>query len=199
LKNISDKTRAIESIDDLDINAFDDIKDYQKALIQVAHKEFERENQKKEDARRVQEIETKITEEFSKKMTKAAETNPEIYEAVGYINQFAEHIPAQTRYALLTEDNSAEVMYEIATTEGLLETIIRMNPLDAARKIAKISAKYDNQVQVPKASVVIPEKMPTKANTPNIAGKPTSGKLKYSDSMTQSEYKAWCKQEGIKI
>lgn len=198
IRNISEKTKAIESIDDLDINDFTDIKEYQKALITVAQKEFEKEQTKKEETRRIQEIEQNITKEFTLKLEKAVAKNPEVKDAADYIGQFAAHIPAQTRYALLTEDNPGEVMYEIATTPGLLEQISRMNPLDAARKIAKISSKYDN---VSESKVLdIPKVMPTtRTGTPNIKANVASGKIQYSDNMSMKEYKAWAKQENIRI
>lgn len=185
MRSITEKTKTIESIDDLDINDFEDIKEYQKALITVAHKEFEKENSKKEDARRIQEIEQNITKEFLGKVERSAAKNPEIKDAAEYIGQFAAHIPAQTRYALLTEDNPGEVIHEIVTTPGLLEQIVKMNPLDAARKIAKMSAKYDNVQE--KETVEIPKTMP-RTGTPNVKTKPVS-QSRYSDDMPLSEYR----------
>lgn len=197
IRNISEKTKAIESIDDLDINDFSDIKEYQKALITVAQKEFEKESAKKEETRRIQEIEQNITKEFLGKVERSAAKNPEIKDAADYLGQFAAHIPAQTRYALLTEDNPGEVIHEIVTTPGLLEQIVRMNPLDAARKIAKMSAKYDN---VQEAKVIdIPKVMPMKTGTPNIKANVSSGKIQYRDDMSVKEYKAWAKQQGIRL
>lgn len=196
-KNVSEKVKTIDNIEDLDITQFEDIKDYQKALANVIKKEFERENERKEYERNIVEAENKILSTFNQSIERAAKSNPEIKEAVEYLGQYSNHIRPEIRYALLTDEYGPEVIYEIATTPGLLQEIVTMNPLDAARKITKISTKYERQSSenvennmsnnIPKS---MPKPTPKVASTPNVTTK-NGGKGfgRYSDDIPLSEYR----------
>lgn len=196
-EKINQKVSKVNSIDELDINNFEDIKEYNKAFAEVMRREIQQENEKIAEQKRIQDIETKIMTEFSNRISKASEKNSEIGEAAEYIGQFAQHIPAQTRYALLVDENSPEVMYEIATTPGLLQDLVKMNPIDATRKIARMSAKYDGKEDVvvpksmPKQVANIPSQMsvkPKAAGTPNVRAEGTGGS-RFSENMSMSEYR----------
>jgi len=202
-RNTEEKVKTIESIEDLDINDFQDLKDYNRAFAQVFRKELQKEQEIIEERTKVERIEKEIFTTFQDKITKAVSRNPEVNDALNYVNQFAERIPAETRYALLTDENAADIIYEIATTEGLLEALTKMNPLDAARKLGKISSKYDSnntsESSIPKSMEKVQEKIPSKMGTPNLKGKPVSGQIKYRDDMSMAEYKQWARANNIKI
>jgi hypothetical protein len=189
-----EKVKQVHSVDDLKLEDFENFNDYQRALIEVAHKEFRKEMEKESENKRVQEIENNIMSEFSNRVSKAVSENPEINDAVEYISQFAQHIPAQTRYSLLVDENSPEVIYEIATTPGMLESIIKMNPLDAARKIARMSSKYDNKDdssvnrEIKNIPSSIPKTMTKATGTPNLKGSSMSN-VKIKDTTSMSEYR----------
>lgn len=190
------KTKKI--VDGMDLSDIDpDQQTIEEVLQKVAIKvktQVQAETAKAEEAKRISEIETRIADEFTKKVEKASAKNPEITEAVKYINTFAQHMPKETRYALVTDDNVGEVLYDIATTEGLLEQILRMNPIDAARKIAKISAKYDSQddgsnlSKATQRNVEIPKVMPKSTGTPPKPSQTSKPTLRYSDDMPMSQY-----------
>ncbi len=190
-KNVKDKVSKIESIDDLNIDDFQDMKEYQKALVQVAQKEFEREMQRKEHEREIQENQNRIVETFGKSVERAAKVNPEIKEAIEYAGKFTQYIPAETRYALLTDEYGPEVINEIVTTPGMLESIIKMNPIDAGRKIGRMSAKYERMENEPKISIPshMEKPQPKVAGTPNVKGKASGNIGNYSDDIPLSEYR----------
>lgn len=200
-KETKDNIKKYKTPKDVKIDEFEDLDKFFETRDEIVinntieryKQELEIENEKK----RTQEIQDKILNELSSKLQKAVEKNPEIKHAVEYIDKFAAYLPPETRYALVTEDNPGEVMYEIATTPGLLEQLMKMHYVDAGRKIAKMSAKYDN-IQEEKV-IDIPKVMPMKTGTPNIKSNVSSGKIQYRDDMSVKEYKAWAKQQGIKL
>lgn len=191
-KNVKDKVSKIESVDDLNIDDFTDMKEYQKALVQVAQKEFERDMQRRDHERQIREAEDRIITTFGQSVERAAKLNPEIKEAIEYAGQFTQYIPAETRYALLTDEYGPEVINEIVTTPGMLESIIKMNPIDAGRKIGRMSAKYEKMESEHKAPQ-IPSHMekpaPKVAKTPNVQGKTNASFGSYSDDISMSEYR----------
>ena len=77
-----------------------------------------------------------------------------------------------------------------------------MNEIDAARKLTRISSKYDNRetVQNTQKSVnEIAQNYQKKTPVPNVKGKPVSGQLKYSDDMSNAEFREWARANRIKI
>lgn len=195
------KVKEIGSVEELNAAMSElSIEEYNAHLINLARKSFEAEQSKKEEKSRIEKIETDIREAVSSKIEKAQERIPEIKEAVTYLNQYADYISPEARYAMLTDDNAAEVMFEIATDAALLEFIIKANPIDVQRKIARISAKYDNAPIVNKPAKVEAFVPKTPVGSPKTAGNMAApGKRKYSDSevakMTGAEYRK-AKTEG---
>ena len=102
-------------------------------------------------------------------------------------------MPTETRYALVTDDNVGEVLFEVATTEGLLESLLKMNPIDAVRRLSKISQKYDSDSdgsalsKVTQKQVEIPKTMP-RTGTPPRSTQPVKSSTKYDDNMSFTEY-----------
>lgn len=193
------KVSEINSIEDLNAKMSElSIEEYNSHLITLARKQFELEAEKRQEQERIKKFEKDLNDNFMTKIERSAKTNPEIREAVEYLGQYAQRIPAQTRYALLTDDNTAEVIFEIATTPELLNFIISSNPIDSARKIAKLSSKYDNQSS--SESTSIQAFVPKSSLSPKTSqASPAPGKRKYSDAeiakMSSADYRK-AKAEG---
>lgn len=192
------KSASINSIKDLNEKMSEmSIEEYNINLVRLIKDDLQKEQDERDSKARIKEIEDKIFSEFTNRVDSASKKNPEIKEAVDHVSKFANYIPAETRYALLTDDNSPDVIYEIATTEGLLESIIRMNQTDAIRRIAKISAKYDSTsrpLEIPRAMEQVKA-----VGTPKIPASSKPSIRRYSDEevskMTSSEY-AKAKRDG---
>jgi hypothetical protein len=132
-------------------------------------------------------------------LIKASESNPDVIDAANYIAEKANLFSPETRYALVTDDHAPEIMHEIATTPGLLKSLLQMNPVDASRKIGRMSAKYDDRPEgvskVTARGSEIPDvmpgtKTPAKTGSPNTQGKPANvGKVKWHPGMSASEQK----------
>jgi len=156
------------------------VEEYNKALIRITRQEI----QKEMEQVRQQELQAKQEQElattYQKNLEKDIAENPEIEQAKTFIEEHAEYIPADVRYALVTDDNVGKLMYDIATTEGLLEKLCKGNPLDSIKTIAKLSAKYEYQKQEKNivkesAPVEIPKKMSFGPKTSNVSA-PASSK-----------------------
>lgn len=190
------KVKDIQTLDELtakfDNNEINSA-EYHNTLLRLAKQEFQKEQDEKARIAEQKKFEDDLNTNFVKKIESASKTNPEVVEAVNYITEnFAQHLRPETRYALLTDDNAGEVIYEIATNQELLEFVLKANPIDVARKIAKLSSKYDNKTvpekPMPKVEAMVPKQ--TTAKTPNIGSKP-SPSTRYRDDMSMSEYRKW--------
>ena len=118
--------------------------------------------------------------------------NPEVVDAIQYIERYAEKINPQVRRALLTDDNAADLCYEIATNKDLLKLVIDGDPIDAVRAMTKWSTKFtrDSDKIIDKKSE---SEVPTdvKAMIPKtVKGTISQGK-KDPNKMSMSEYRKW--------
>lgn len=197
---LEEKTKEITSVDELTSKIGEmDINEYTQTLLKIARNNFEEDNRKVQETARIQKIEKDISDNFVAKLEVAAKKNPEIKDAAEYLSvNYMSQIRPEVRYAMVTDDNAPEVLFEIATDADLLNFICNANPIDAARKIARISAKYDNvQAQVKKpAEAFVPKSTPT--GSPRVQGMPTTGrKLRDEDiaKLSMSDY-AKAKRDG---
>lgn len=188
------KISEINSIEDLNSKMSElSIEEYNSHLITLARKQFEQEQEKRQEQERIQKFEKDLNDNFVAKIEKSSKSNPEIREAVDYLGQYANRIPPQTRYALLTDDNAGEVIFEIATTPELLNFVMTANPIDVARKIAKLSSKYDN-VSQNSTNETVQAYVPKSSLSPKTSqASPAPGKRKYSDAeiakMSSADYR----------
>ena len=188
------KVSEINSIEDLNAKMSElSIEEYNSHLITLARKQFEQEQEKRQEQERIQKFEKDLNDNFVAKIERSAKTNPEIREAVDYLGQYATRIPAQTRYALLTDDNAGEIIFEIATNPDLLNFIISSNPIDSARKIAKLSSNYDN-ISQNSTNETVQAYVPKSSLSPKTSqASPAPGKRKYSDAeiakMSSADYR----------
>ena len=156
------------------------VEEYNKALIRITRQEIQKEMEEVRQKEVQVKQEQELAASYMKNLEKDIAENPEIEQAKSFIEEHAEYIPADVRYALVTDENVGKLMYDIATTEGLLEKLCKGNPLDSIKTIAKLSAKYDYQKEskpVVKESepVTIPKKMSLGPKTSNISA-PASSK-----------------------
>lgn len=132
---------------DIDPNSFETMDDYIKAVTDIKVKKAleasERSNLEKQTLAKQVEIENQIGQSFESKLHAYSEVNPKVIEASQHLAQYAENIPPEVRLSLLTDDNAAQVTWEIATNAQLIETLINANPIQSIKMIAKLSAKYD--------------------------------------------------------
>jgi len=196
-RETSEKVSKYNSVDDLKLSNFDTIEDYQRALVEVIQKNTEKVYEQREEAKRIQKIENDIEETFNNRLIKASKNNPDVIIAYNYISKKSNLFSPETRYALVTDEHAPEIIHEIATTEGLLKSLLQMNPIDAGRKIGRMSAKYDDRPEgvsrVTAKGSEIPDvmpKTPAKTGSPNTQGKPANvGKVKWHPGMSASEQK----------
>lgn len=188
------KVSEINSIEDLNAKMSElSIEEYNSHLITLARKQFEQETEKRQEQERIQKFEKDLNDNFMSKVERASKSNPEVKDAVEYLGQYAQRIPPQTRYAMLTDDNAGEVIFEIATNPELLNFVMTANPIDVARKIAKLSSKYDNASQN-STNEPVQAFVPKSVGSPKTStSSPAPGKRKYSDAeiakMSSADYR----------
>lgn len=183
---------------EIDPNKFETMAEYIKAVtdakVSTALKAQEKELISRQSDQKIAEIERNIGNSFSEKVAEYAVVNPEIQQAVDHLTKYAQHIPPDVRMALLTDENAAAVAWEIATSSDLLEQVIRGNPLQSIKAIARISARHDSAPQ--KAGTPAPF-VPT-SKKPVVPEVPRStASQKNTDSMSNKE--AWNQYKAGKI
>lgn len=194
---LEQKTKEITSVEELTAKAGEmDLNEYTQALLNIANRKFEEDRKKEAETARMAAVEKEISEVYINRITESAKKNPEITEAAEYLTQnYAKYLPRETRYALVTDEHVGEVIYEIATNKDLINFICTANPIDAARKIAKISAKYDadisKSVRKPQVEAFVPKNTPT--GSPKISNSAGSSTRKYTDAeiarMSSAQYR----------
>lgn len=192
-EKVTPTKKAVEDPDELDPNDFETVRDYLKARDKVQEEKIQRafmermENTRRQ--REVEEYQTKVITDFSTKVNEAIKYNPEVVDAVKYLEGFADKINPHVRRALLTDDNAPDLCYEIATNPELLKTIINGDPIDAVRAMTKWSAKFTRDENRAVNQNKAPEDI--KAMIPKtVKGTITKGTKKVED-MSMAEYKKW--------
>lgn len=133
-----------------------------------------------------------IVGSFEQKVQIAAQANPDLPKAVEHLNKIAQYIPVEVRHALLTDENAAQLAWEIATNQELLDYVCMQNPVNSIKVLAKLSAKYDVDEAPAKSATSAPTKptafAPTK-QAPKVPNVPKSGAgNKSTDNMSPKEY-----------
>jgi len=194
-EKVTPKKKEIEDPDELDPNDFETVKDYLKARDRVQEEKIQKAFMERMENTRIQkaneEYQAKIVSDFQKNVEEAMKYNPEVVDAIQYIERYAEKINPNVRRALLTDDNAADLCYEIATNKDLLKLVIDGDPIDAVRAMTKWSAKFtrDSDKIVEKKSDEVPTDV--KAMIPKtVKGTISQGK-KDPNKMSMSEYRKW--------
>jgi len=136
-----------------------------------------------------EDYQSSLIKNFQANVEEAAKHNPEVVEAIQYIEGFADRINPHVRRALLTDDNSADLCFEIATNPSLLAIVVNGDPIDAVRAMAKWSAKFERKTVATPIEKEVPEDI--KAMIPKTIKGTATRSAKKPEDMSISEYKAW--------
>jgi hypothetical protein len=208
---LEDRIRAIEArsaeIDKLadgempDASKFETLQDYVNALaeakVKAALKLNQQEQLKNERETAAKAYEQEIGSSFEQKVQIAAQANPDLPKAVEHLNKLAQHIPIEVRHALITDENAAQLAWDIATNQELLDYVMMQNPINSIKVLAKLSAKYDPVEDTPSKAApaaVAGNKpvafTPSAKQAPKLPNVPKSGASgnKNWDNMSPSQY-----------
>ena len=132
---------------DIKIEDYDDVEKYladrDEAIKAATVADIEGRFQQREIQRLEQQQNEAIVDRFSKNVEEAVKYNPDIAQAVGFLDQHAHNLHPAVARELLIDENAAEVIHDIVTNQELLTKLFRANPDDAVRMINRISAKID--------------------------------------------------------
>lgn len=179
-----------------DPSKFATMQEYLDALtesrVNAALKLREQERLQIEQQQAAQAYEQEIASSFEQKVQIAAQANPDLPKAVEHLNKIAQHIPVEVRQALITDENAAQLAWEIATNQELLEYVCKQNPVNSIKVLAKLSAKYDTEeaptqnAPAAKGPVAF---TPSKSEKPKVPSVPKNGTgVKSGDNLSPAEY-----------
>lgn len=194
LKSAKEKIEKIKGPEDINIGDYDDVDSYMKDVIEATKRaavaDVERNYQERE-IQRVREAQSaEIVNNFQKNVEESIKFNPEIKEAVSFIDNYADQLDPRIAKELLLDENAGEVIYDIVTNQDLLTKLFKGDTDDVIRLIHKMSAKIDKgdrpmkEIEVPAALV----KETLKPKTFKSESKSTS---KDPEKMSISEYRKY--------
>lgn len=172
---------------------FDTVQDYLTALTKATKestlKEFTERMENTKRQKEQEEYQTTLIKNFQANVEEAAKHNPEVVEAIQYIEGLAERINPHVRRAILTDDNSADLCFEIATNPTLLNIVVNGDAIDAVRAMSKWSAKFERKTIEKAVEKEVPEDI--KAMIPKTIKGTATRSAKKPEDMSISEYKSW--------
>lgn len=147
LKSAKEKIEKIKGPEDINIGDYDDVDSYMKDVIEATKRaavaDVERNYQERE-IQRVREAQSaEIVSNFQKNVEESIKFNPEIKEAVSFIDNYADQLDPRIAKELLLDENAGEVIYDIVTNQDLLTKLFKGDTDDVIRLIHKMSAKID--------------------------------------------------------
>lgn len=198
---------------DIKLEDYDDVEKYladrDEAIKQAAMTDIETRFMQREQARLEQAQNEAIVDRFAKNVEEATKYNPDIAQAVGFLDQHAHNLHPAVARELLIDENAAEVIHDIVTNQELLTKLFRGSPDDAVRMINRLSAKIDvaSRRQAPASKQDVEVEVPTALTTTAKAapkGIPVTVKggtakvtTKDISKMSKEEYRAF-KANGYK-
>lgn len=199
------REKELESIkgpEDINIEDYSTPEEYLQALTKAtkeqALKEADERFTQRERQKLIEAQQKSVHDGFTKNITEAIGRNPEIKEAVAFLDQYAGQINPHIIHEMMLDENAGELIYDITTNQELLAEMFQGNPVDFIRKMHKMSARIDREARyAPKeegASAPVPQAMERKAQI--AAGLPTqlrgSAKpTKDPSKMGMGEYREW--------
>lgn len=194
-EKVTPKKKEIEDPDELNPEDFETVKDYLKARDKVQEDKIQRAfMERMENTRRQKEAEeyqTKVITSFQEKVNEAVKHNPEVVEAISYIERFADRISPHVRRALLTDDNAPDLCFEIATNPELLKTVVEGDPIDAVRAMTKWSAKFTREEGKESKPNKVEQIEDIKAMIPKTVKGSIGKGTKDPSKMTMTEFRKW--------
>lgn len=202
LREIETRKEAIDKLADgemPDPNKFETMQDYVNALaeakVKAALKLNQQEQLKQEQESAAKAYEQEVGSSFEQKVQLAAQANPDLPKAVEHLNKLAQYIPLEVRHALITDENAAQLAWDIATNQELLDYVMKQNPINSIKVLAKLSAKYDpvdDKAETVISTVASGKPIaftPTAKQPPKVPNVPKSGAgNKSSDNMSPAQY-----------
>lgn len=202
-----EELERVKDPDEINIDDFDDPKEYLKARDKAIRAAAVREIEERFVAREQANIQAQhlkaLDDRYVENINKAAERNPEVRAAADFIHEYASHIPPAVAHEIMIDPNAGELLHAIATNQQLLTALFRGNPNDTIRALHKLSAKIDLQnesgssaaasrsdVEVPRA---LDPKEALKGAVPTQLRPVTTSRRKDVSKMSASEYRAWAK------
>ena len=141
----------IKGPEDINIADYDDVDKYMKDVIEATKRtaiaEVEKNYQEREQ-RRVEEARSvEIVKGFQSNVAEATKYNPDIAEAVQFIDSYADNIDPRIARELLIDENAGELIYDIVTDQALLNKLFRGDVDDFIRTMHKMSARIDKEAR----------------------------------------------------
>ena len=184
-----------KTVDDIDPADFSTVAEYLKAREDFVAEQTEKRFIERMDTMRRQkeaeEYQNNIVKSFQTNVEEAMTRNPEVVEAVQYLEKYSNRIPAEVRLAMLTDDNAGDLCFEIATNPKLFETVMSGDVVKSIREITKWSAKFERgDVIEKKSEAKVDHIEDIRAMVPKtVRATPTS--KKDPSKMSMSEYRAY--------
>lgn len=172
------------------------------AVIAQASVNAEKRFVEREQKRIVEEQHANRMQRFENNYTEAVKANPEIADAIQYMNDnIAQHIHPQVALELLEEDLGPEIIFEFMTDKDKINMLVN-DPYKAIREIHRLGAKLTREA---KAEAKEAEKKPVNLKPMQTQARPAApakvkGKTvvrKSIDDMSQSEYEAYVNKHGV--
>ena len=172
------------------------------AVIAQASVNAEKRYVEREQKRIVEEQHNTRMQRFENNYTEAVKSNPEIADAIQYMNDnIAQHLHPQVALELLEEDLGPEIIFEFMTDRDKLNMLVT-DPYKAIREIHRLGAKLTREA---KAEAKEAEKKPVNLKPMQTQARPAApakvkGKTvvrKSIDDMSQSEYEAYVNKHGV--
>lgn len=109
--------------------------------------------QERDQQRQQQEVVQRTEQGFRSQVAEASKANPQVAEAVEYLDSIAQHIPFPVQMAILR--SAPEAAHAIAMDPALVEQLVRGNPADSILLVGEINGriKASRGVQAPAPSI----------------------------------------------
>lgn len=205
-RNKQEELAKIKSPSDIKPENYKTVDEYlaarDEAVIAQASVNAEKRFVEREQKRIIEEQHNTRMERFANNYTEAVKSNPEIADAIQYMNDnIAQHLHPQVALELLEEDLGPEIIFEFMTDKDKLNMLVT-DPYKAIREIHRLGAKLTREAKAEAKAEA--EKKPVNLKPMQTQAKPAApakvkGKTvvrKSVDDMSQSEYEAYVNRHG---
>ena len=110
---------------------------------QEAVAQIERNFAQREYQRAVQAQNEQMAQAFDGRIKAAAERNPEVTEAVSFLDQYADHLDVNVLREIMLDEHAGELIHEMVTNKAKLTQLFKGDPAATIRMMAKESAKIE--------------------------------------------------------
>lgn len=170
------------------------------AVIAAASADAEKRYVEREQKRIQEEQNNARVKRFEDNYNQAIKSNPEVEDAVAYLNGFADRLHPQVALELLEEDLGPEIIFAMVTDKDKMNMLIN-DPQKAIREIHRLGAKLIREAKeetrsVTKQAPIKPMQVQAKAAIPAKVKSKTVVR-KSIDDMSQTEYEAYVNKHGM--